>query len=150
MARRAYGRCVRAGAEEPPPGTFADVVGGLLLGSEGFVVRARRRLDLRQEDAALPELRQLRPRPALARIVEKVADHFGHDPRGSEHGRRVDDTSRALAAYLARRRFGYSAREVALALGYRGHGGVSSAVARIESAGPALPRTADDLACKLH
>ncbi|MCZ6771849.1 MAG: hypothetical protein O7G83_07670 [Proteobacteria bacterium] len=44
----------------------------------------------------------------------------------------------------------YPAREVALALGYRGPGGVSSAVARIESAGPALRRTADDLAHKLN
>ncbi len=139
---------MRARAEEPPPRPFADAVGGLVLGSERFVRRVRRLLDARQEDAALPELRQLRPRPALARIVEEVADHFGHDPRG--WGRRVDDASRALAAYLARRRFGYPAREVALALGYRGHGGVSSAVARIESAGLALLRTVEELARKLH
>ena len=110
----------------------------------------RRLLEDRQEDAALPELRQLRPRPALARIVQEVAAHFGHDLPDWGRGRRVDDASRALAAYLARRRFGYPAREVALALGYRGHGGVSSAVARIESAGPALRRTADDLAHKLN
>jgi len=149
-ARRAYGRFVRAGAEEPPPRPFADAVGGLLLGSERFVMRARRLLEDRQEDAALPELRQLRPRPALGRIVEEVAEHFGHDARRWGHGRRVGDASRALAAYLARRRFGYPANEVALALGYRGHGGVASAVARIESAGPPLQRTADELARRLH
>ncbi len=34
-------------------------------------------------------------------------------------------------------------------LGYRGHGGVSSAVARIESAGPALRRTAEKCTRKL-
>ncbi len=87
------------------------------MGLEGFVARVRRRLDARQEDAALPELRQLRPRPALARIVEEVADHFGSDLQGWGHGRRVDDPSRAPASYLVRRRFGYPAREVALVLG---------------------------------
>ncbi len=35
-ARRAYGRFMRAGAEESPPQPFADPVGGLVLGSERF------------------------------------------------------------------------------------------------------------------
>jgi len=47
------------------------------------------------------------------------------------------------------RRFGYSAREVAAALGYGGHGGVSSAVAWIESAGAVIRRTVEQLARKL-
>ena len=40
---------------------------GVLLGSEKLVARVRRLLDDRQEDAALPELKKLRPRPALIR-----------------------------------------------------------------------------------
>ena len=119
---------------------------GLLLGSERFVRRVRRLLDARQEDAALSELKQLRPRPALARFVREVADGFRHELRGWGHGRRVDDASRVLAAYLARCRIGFPAKAVALALGYRGHGGVSSAVARNESAGLALRRTVKKLA----
>ena len=82
-------------------------------------------------------------------IVLDDADRFGHDPADWQQGRRVDDASRALAAYLARRRFGYSSRQVAPALGYRGHGGVSSAVARIESADPAIQRTAEELARRI-
>lgn len=39
-------------------------------------------------------------------------------------------------ASLVSRASRHSAREVAAALGYRGHGGVASAVSRIESAGP--------------
>ena len=39
---------------------------------------------------------------------------------------------------------------VAAALGYRGYGGVASAVARVESAGPAIHRTAEQLARKLR
>ena len=48
-------------------------------------------------------------------------------------GRRRDDTSRAAAAYLARRRFGYPAKSVAAALGYRDASGVSHAIKRIEA-----------------
>ena len=149
-ARRAYGRFVRAGVDVPPPSPFAKAVGGLLLGSDAFVARVQRMLQGRPDDAAVPQLRQLQPRPELLRIVEEVASHFGHDPADWRCGRRVDDASRALAAYLARRHFGYSAGQVAAALGYRSHGGVSNAIARIESAGPALQQTAQDLARKLH
>ena len=35
-ARRAYGRFVRAGVDEPPPSPFGKAIGGLLLGSEKF------------------------------------------------------------------------------------------------------------------
>ena len=120
------------------------------MGSAAFVAQVRRMLQDRPDDAGLPQLRQLQPRPELLRIVEEVAGHFGHDPDDWRRGRRVDDASRAVAAYLARRRFGYSASQVAAALGYRSHGGVSNAIARIESAGPAIKRTAEELARKLH
>ena len=149
IVRRAHGRFVRAGVDNPPASPFAEAVGRLLLGSAAFVTRVRRLLQDRPEDAAMPQLRQLRLRPPLARIVDEVADRFGHDPADWQQGRRVDDASRALAAYLARRRFGYSSRQVAPALGYRGHGGVSSAVARIESADPAIQRTAEELARRI-
>ena len=68
-ARRAYGRFVQAGVDNPPPSPFAKAVGHLILGSEAFVTRVRRLLHDRPDDAALPQLRQLRPRPALRRIV---------------------------------------------------------------------------------
>ena len=94
----------------------------------------------------------MRPRPELERIVEEVADHFGRDPDAWGRGRRVDDASRAVAAYLARRCFGYSASRVAAVLGYRSHSAVANAVVRIESAGPAVRRTAaaEKLARNLH
>lgn len=148
-ARRAYRQFLEAGVAEPPPSPFCTAVRGLLLGSERFVARVRGWLAERADDPGVPELRRLRARPPLERIGEVVAEHFGHKPEDWQAGRRVDDASRALAAYLARRRFGYSAREVAVALGYRGHGGVSSAVARIESSGLPLRRTAEELLRKL-
>jgi len=47
-------------------------------------------------------------------------------------GRRNEDISRAAAAWLARRRFGYKVGEIANALGYAGHGGTVTAIRRIE------------------
>ncbi|MHC4176327.1 MAG: transposase [Planctomycetota bacterium] len=149
-ARRAYSRFVRAATEEHPPSPFVDAMGGLLVGSERFITKMRGLLRDRPDDDALPELAPLKPRPALQRIVETVAAHFGHDARRWQPGRRVDDASRAVAAYVARRHFGYSAGEVATALGYRGHGGVHSAVARVEAGSNKLKQTAEKLSRKLH
>ena len=50
-----------------------------------------------------------------------------------------------MAAYLARRRFGHPAGEIAVLLGYRTASSVTRAVARIESGGNKLHRTATKL-----
>jgi chromosomal replication initiation ATPase DnaA len=82
-------------------------------------------------------------------IIAAVGERFGRDG-GWSAGRRSDDAGRAVAAYLARRRFGYSATAVAAALGYRAPSSVSHAVARVESAGSRLQATADELAESLR
>ena len=148
-SRRAYGRFVRAGVEDPPRSPFADALGGLLLGSQEFVARMRGLLRDRPYDEALPQLEQLRPRPSLAEIARAVAEHFGHDPSDWGPGRRVDDASRAVAAYLARRHFRYPAREVAAALGYGSHGSVHNALRRIDAGSATLKRTVANLRRKL-
>jgi putative transposase len=146
-ARRAYSRFVRDGLDNPLPSPFAKTVGGLLLGSAAFVAKVQRMLQGRPNDEGLPQLRELQPqpRPELQRIVAEVADYFGCDPTAWRTGRRVSDVSRAMAAYLARRRFGYPVRQVAEVLGYCGCSGVSNAVARIESSSPATKRTAEKI-----
>ena len=83
-------------------------------------------------------------------IVGVVGEHFGQDRTRWSPGRRSDDASRAVAAYLARRRFGYPAGEVAKALGYRSAGSVTRAVARVESSNERLKHTAAKLERKLH
>ncbi len=85
----------------------------------------------------------------LERIVQAVAESFGTAPSCWSTGRRSDDASRAVAAFLARRRYGYRATEVAKALGYASHGGVVTAIRKIESAGPALRRTVHRLQKRL-
>jgi chromosomal replication initiation ATPase DnaA len=71
----------------------------------------------------------------LERIVAVVAEHFGSSPKEWSPGARSDAIGRAAAAYLARQRFGYAMVAIARALGYRGHGGVRTAIARVEAAG---------------
>ena len=150
VARRAYTRFVRAGVEEPPPSPFAEALEGMLLGSDAFVARVRRLLNDRPTDRSVPQLQHIRGRPPLEEIVRVVGEHFGQDTTCWSPGRRSDDASRAVAAYLARRRFGHPAGEVAKALGYRSAGSVTHAVARVESGNERLKRTAAKLERKLH
>lgn len=139
--RRAYAAFVRAAADAPLRSPFDAAVEGLLLGSGDFVDRVRALLTGRPAAQGIPELARLRPRPPLERILAAVTEHFGCDAAGWSAGRRSDDAARAVAAYLARRRFGYSATAVAQALGYRGPSSVSHAVRRIAE-NPKLLRNA--------
>jgi len=148
-ARRAYRRYVAAGVQTTPTCPWNDAAGGLILGDEGFVDKIRGMLDGRVVDPSLPALETLRPRPTLKRIAEAVASEFGASPADWSPGRRHDDAARAVAAYLARRRYGYPARKVAKALGYASHGGVVAAIRRVDSANPSLMRTAKKLARNL-
>jgi chromosomal replication initiation ATPase DnaA len=103
----------------------------------------------RPEDLDVPQLRALRPRPALEAIKREVAAEFGVDAGNWRPGRRSDDAGRAVAAYLARRRFGYSSAAVAGALGYRDHGGVGQAVRRVEQGTAELQQALKRLEKKL-
>ena len=141
LARRAYTRFVQAGIEQPPSSPFAAALEGMVLGSEQFVARVRRLLDDRPPDRNVPQQERIRARPPLEEIVRVVGEHFGQDTTCWSPGRRSDDASRAVAAYLARRRFGYPAGTVAAALGYRSASSIPRAVARVESGNQRLQRT---------
>ncbi len=140
-ARRGYCRFVQAGVAEPPPAPWSNALGGLLLGSPSFAMRIRRLLGNRPADREVPQVHGLRARPTLDRLVTVVAEHFGCAAEEWSSGRRSDGLGRAVAAYLARRRFGYSAVAIAEALGYRGHSSVGTAVARVEAAGRGIKAT---------
>ena len=137
-ARRRYCRFVEAGVAEPPDAPWKNALGGLLVGSASFAMRVRRLLADRQADQEVPQLERLRARPSLERIVAAVADHFGCAVDEWSSGRRSDALGRAVAAYLARRRFGYSMAAIAEVLGYRRHSSVGTAVARVEAAGGSI------------
>lgn len=131
-ARKAYRRFVRAGMDEGDDSPDERAVYGLILGSEEFVDRISRRLKHRKLDRAVPTARSLRQRPSLDSIVQAVQDMLHLDPTDWLQVRRCNHLARPLAAYLARRRFGYRATEVAAVLGYAGPSSVCVAINRID------------------
>lgn len=148
-ARQAYGRFVAAGIEEPLKSPFAEAIGGLILGSERFVDRIRQLLGNLPEDPDVPDRQRIREHAPLDAIAAAAAAYFGCDLQDWTAGRRTDDLSRALGAYLARRRFGYSAGQVARAFGYANHSSVSRAIRRVEAAGRSALKAAADVERRL-
>jgi ribosomal protein L4 len=82
-------------------------------------------------------------------IRAAVAEEFGVDGTDWARGRRSDSISRAVAAYLARRCFGYRSKDVTAALGYSSAGGVGQAIGRVEAAGSRCGRRVEELARRL-
>lgn len=148
-ARAAYRRFVSAGTQEKPQSPFSQAFRGVLVGSRAFVDRVREMLGDAEPDPAIPEIAQLRGRPSLEVICRVVAGQFAVEPGNWATGRRSDDPSRAVAAYLARRHFGYQSKQVAAALGYSGASGVGQAIHRVEHAGSQLHRIVQGLTKRL-
>ena len=143
--RRSYRNFLRAGLAEPPLSPLAEAVGGLIVGTSEFVDRIRRLIHDQPEDQEVPQRKRVRKRPDLATIAGTVAAHFGVERSRWAAGRRSGDAARAVAAYLARVRFGYPASEIAAVFGYRDHSGIGRAVRRVEQGGLALQRTVQTL-----
>ena len=139
-ARKAYRQFVRAGMDEPPASPWTDAANGFIIGSRRFVEHVGTLVGGRPADQEIPLLRQLRPRPELEVLFDVVADVMGDDRSRWRAGCRSDGAARAVAAYLARCRFGYAATEVATALGYANHSSVHRAIARIDPPTPRLAR----------
>jgi REP element-mobilizing transposase RayT len=137
-AMRAYREFVEEGLTSPPKAPWADAVASFVVGSEHFVERVRALVSLRPPDPAIPQLRQMKKRPSLEAITEATVVALECDPATWTTGRRDDALGRALAAWIARRRFGYRMREVATWLGYAGTSGASEAVGSIDRRLPDL------------
>jgi len=140
-ARRRCCRFVCAGLADPPRCPWVAAVGGLLVGSQSFLSRVRQMLGQRPADPEIPQVERLRASPSLDEIMRVVAGHCGSDGGRWSPGQRSDAIDRAVAAYLARQRFGYPMAAIAGVLGYRGYSSVRTAVARVESAGERLKPT---------
>jgi chromosomal replication initiation ATPase DnaA len=108
-------------------------------------MRVRRLLGDRRSDRGVPQVEKVRGRPSLERIATTVAAHFGCELGDWSSGRRSDAIGRAVAAYLARQRFGYSMVDIAEILGYRGHSSVCTALIRVEAAGTNVQKSLEAL-----
>ena len=142
-ARRAYRRFVAGGLDEPLDSPLDQAVHGVVLGAERFVERVRRLLDQRSDEAGIPSLRRMRKVPAWGTIIELTARAFGEDAGHWRPGRRDDSIARAVAAYVARRRFGYPAGQTAQVPACTAPSSVTRAVQRVERN---LPRLSGRLA----
>ena len=142
--RRRHRRNVMAGLNQSIKSPSANAVHGLIVGSQKFALGIQRLLYVRPADPAVRKLQRLREKPELAEIVKTGLCEFNEDMPWSV-GCRANDTSRAITAYLARRRYGYSAKAVANALGYGYPSSVSHVIRRVESGSATLRQTAKRL-----
>lgn len=133
-ARRAYRTFMEEGLGRRLDSPLGKVVAGVALGSEAFLARVRGLLAGRRDDAELPELTRLRRAPSIETVSRAVAERYGADAACWRPGRRHDDVSRAVAAYLARRLTRERLGAIALALGYRRASSVAMACRRVERA----------------
>ena len=131
-ARFAYRQFVYSIIDTEIRAPWKDAVEGLILGSESFVERIQDHLEAYPTDPAVPQLHSLRRRPDLASIVDVVARHLADQPEAWSQGTRSDGIGRPLAAYIARRVYGFPATQIAEALGYSTASSVSHAVHRID------------------
>ena len=89
---------------------------------------------LSDREAAVLELGELGNKPSPETIREAVAEESGVDVTAWTKERRSDDVSRAVAAYLARRCFGYRSKDVVATSGYSSTGGLRQAIGRVKAA----------------
>jgi len=129
-----YRQFIAEGLEASCTAPWEKAVEELILGSEQFVSEVSKHVAGRRPANALPQLKRLRERPTLAEIIYAVASALQADTTQWAPGRKIRDNSRALAAFIARRKFGYATTAVAKTLGYATPGGVTSSVRRIELA----------------
>ena len=131
--RRRYRRYVEAGIQGSPEYPFDGVVEGLVLGSQGFIDRIRELISQRSDDPAVVEIHRLRVRPSLGDIARVATHQRKASSTQWRQGRRSDDGSRAVIAFVSRRWYGYRCNEIAEMLGYTSVSSISRSVRHVET-----------------
>ena len=132
--RKAYRQFVEAGLASQLSNPLSGAAHGLVLGSDAFVTRIRAMLTVRPDDAETPALRRLVADADMPEVIAAVVAHLGGSPDDWRPGRRCEDISRAMAAYVARQVTTLGCRAIAEALGYRNISSISVACRRVETA----------------
>ena len=131
--RRRYRRYVEASIQGSPEYPFDSVVEGLVLGSQAFIDRIRELVSQRSDDPAVAEIHRLRVRPCLEDIVRVATHQRRASSTRWRQGCRSDDGSRAVIAFVSRRRYGYPCDEIAEMLGYTSVSSISRSVRHVET-----------------
>lgn len=129
--RSRYAAYVRRGIEEPPECPWTKAWQGFVLGGAKFIKKVKAEVGLETPLDEVPLSRHVMLRPSLEEIRDAAARAFGEDAAAWVPGSRSNLPGRAVAAWLAFRRFGYGLREAGDVLGYRRHSGTSSAAERV-------------------
>ncbi len=113
----------------------------------------RRLVGHRAEDAEVPALRLLKRPADMGAVATAVTGRMGGDPANWQPGRRCDDISRAVAAYVARQATSHTSGQIAEALGYRNPSSISVACRRVEQSikrNESFARQAQAIIADLH
>jgi putative transposase len=134
QALRAYRAFMADGLGRKLDNPVSRAAHGLVLGSDEFVGKVRRLLAVKGPHPEVPQLGQLGRGADLEAMVARLCRRMKAQRGGWQPGRRSDDPSRAICAYVVRRASGARLRDVAAALGYRSQSAVTVACRRIEAA----------------
>ena len=87
--------------------------GGFILGEDGFVQWVKETfLSSRDEEREIPQLRKLKPRVSLERVVQAVCEEWGCSEEQLREKGSKRNTARDLAVYLVRDLSGRKARDL--------------------------------------
>ncbi len=128
----AYRRFVDAGIDRPPENPFATAVGGWVVGSQKFVERIKWLVKFPKYDDEVPSARRLAG-VSLEDVLERTADHYGTTVASFAH-KHGKQTSRDVAAWLARRLTVATLRELAKPFGLTHPDSVRNLLGRAEAA----------------
>jgi len=128
----AYRRFVEAGVDMPPQNPLSEATGGWLLGSQAFVERIKGLMKNPKYVDEVPLARRLSGIP-LESLLQAVADHYRIDP-ASFLVKHSKETSRDVAAWLARRVTTATLRELSSPFGLGHPDSVRNLIRRTEQA----------------
>jgi len=131
--RSAYRRFVEAGISTRVKSPLAEAVGGMLLGTNGWVQEWRRRLAEQPDVPAIPAQRQLAWRPTIEDVVEAVSKTFGVASQQLLVSRRRSNKGRFAAIYLTRRLTDEAVGAIGRYFGGVSTAAISQAVRRAEA-----------------
>jgi len=113
-AQKAYRSFVMRGVEKPES-PWEKLKNGMYLGEEEFLVKMERGIK-QNKSLDIPKYQKRLVRPEIDEVLKKVALRYGGDVATLKRRSRGDER-KDVAIYLLKKEYGYSLREIGVALG---------------------------------